>query len=118
MLALLAFVAYWPHPVDQPVHDALTATFDFLHRHGIPTWLNYKFLEASANVVLFIPVGFASSLAFPKKYWWLPGAYGLGLSTCVELGQLLCLHNRFPSPLDLVTNISGAVIGAALAAVH
>lgn len=117
MLGLLAFVAYWPQPVDQPVHGALTATFNFLYRHGVPTWINYKLLEASANVALFIPIGFASSLAFPKKYWWLPGAFGLGISTCMELGQLLFLHNRFASLLDIVTNTTGAVIGAALAAV-
>ena len=35
----------------------------------------------------------------------------------MELGQLLFLHNRFSSPVDLVTNTSGAVIGALLAAV-
>lgn len=117
MLGLLVFVAYWPQPVDQSVHGALTAAFDFLHRHGIPGWINYKLLEASANLALFIPIGFAGSLAFPKKPCWLIGAFGLGISTCMELGQLLFLHNRFASPLDLVTNIGGAVIGAALAAV-
>ncbi|MFJ6078607.1 VanZ family protein [Pseudarthrobacter sp. NPDC092419] len=117
LLGLLAFVAYWPQPVDQPVQGALTAVFKFLHRHGIPHWVDYELLEASANIALFIPIGFASCLAFPKKSFWLIGAFGLGISACLELGQLLCLHNRFPSPLDLVTNTSGAVIGAALAAV-
>ena len=35
----------------------------------------------------------------------------------MELGQLMFLHNRFSSLQDLVTNTSGAVIGALLAAV-
>ncbi|GAA3400878.1 VanZ family protein [Pseudarthrobacter polychromogenes] len=115
MLVPLAFIAFWPSPVDQPVQGQLAAVLKFLHRHGIPTWFNYKFVEASANVALFIPVGAVSSLAFPSWPWWKIGAFGLLISGCMELGQLLFLHDRFPSPVDLVTNTSGAVIGALLA---
>ncbi|MEV8085668.1 VanZ family protein [Pseudarthrobacter oxydans] len=116
MLIPLAFVAFWPSPVDQPFHGQLAALLKFLHRHGIPTWFNYRFVEASANVALFVPVGLVSSLAFPTWPWWKTGAFGFLISCCMELGQLLFLHNRFPSPLDLMTNTSGAVIGAVLAA--
>ncbi|MCQ6271119.1 VanZ family protein [Pseudarthrobacter sp. R1] len=111
----LAFIAFWPSPVDQPVQGQLAAALNSLHRHGIPTWVNYKFAEASANVALFIPLGVVSSLAFPNRPWWRIGAFGLLISGCMELGQLLFLHARFPSPLDLVTNTAGAVIGALLA---
>lgn len=117
MLISLAFVAYWPSPVDQPVSGLLADNLNLLHRHGIPPWVNYKFVEASANVALFIPLGCVSALAFHKKCWWQVGALGLCTSGCMELGQLLFLHSRFASPLDLMTNTSGAVIGAALATV-
>ncbi|MDQ0146001.1 VanZ family protein [Pseudarthrobacter niigatensis] len=93
----------------------LASIFVFLHKHGIPSWFNYSFVEASANVVLFIPLGFAASKAFPKKSWWQIGAFGLLVSGCIELGQQLFLHDRFASPSDVVTNTSGAVIGALLA---
>lgn len=116
-LGLLAIIAYWPTPLDQPVHGALTAAFSCLHRNGFPVWINYKVLEASANVALFLPIGFVSTLAFPNKAWWLIGGFGFAISACMEVGQLLFLHNRFASLLDVVTNTSGAVIGAALAAV-
>lgn len=116
MLVPLALIAFWPSPVDQPVQGQLAAVLKFLHRHGIPTWFNYTFVEASANVALFVPVGVVSSLAFPSWPWWKTGAFGLLISCCMELGQLLFLHDRFPSPVDLVTNTSGAVIGALLAA--
>jgi glycopeptide antibiotics resistance protein len=116
MLVPLALIAFWPSPVDQPVQGQLAAVLNFLHRHGIPTWFNYKFVEATANVALFVPVGAVSSLAFPGRPWWKIGAFGFLISSCMELGQLLFLHNRFPSPLDLVTNTSGAIIGALLAA--
>ncbi|MEV8131324.1 VanZ family protein [Pseudarthrobacter oxydans] len=115
MLVPLAFIAFWPSPVDQPVQGQLAAVLKFLHRHGIPTWFNYRFVEASANVALFVPVGLVSSLAFPSWAWWKTGVFGFLISCCMELGQLLFLHDRFPSPLDLVTNTSGAVIGALLA---
>ncbi|MEV8000942.1 VanZ family protein [Pseudarthrobacter oxydans] len=116
MLVPLALIAFWPSPVDQPVQGQLAALLKFLHSHGIPAWLNYRFVEASANVALFVPVGVVSSFAFPSWPWWRIGAFGLLISGCMELGQLLFLHNRFPSALDLVTNTSGSVIGALLAA--
>lgn len=116
MLIPLALVAFWPSPVDKPVSGQLTAVLHFLHCLGLPGWFDYKFVEAAANVVLFVPVGFVSRLAFPEKRCWQIGAFGLLVSSCIELGQLLFLHDRFASPLDIVTNTSGAVIGGLLAA--
>jgi glycopeptide antibiotics resistance protein len=115
MLVPLALIAFWPSPVDEPFQGLLARILRFLHRNGIPDWFSYRFVEASANVALFIPLGFVSSLAFPKKPWWRIGAFGLLVSGFIELGQLLFLHDRFASPGDLVTNASGAVIGALLA---
>lgn len=112
MLMLLALIAFWPTPVDQPLQGQLAVVLNFLHRHGIPAWFNYRFVEASANVALFVPLGFVSALAFQKKSWWRIAGFGLFISCCMELGQLLFLHGRFPSPLDLMTNTFGAVIGA------
>lgn len=114
MLVPLALIAFWPSPVDQPVQGQLAAILKFLHSHGLPAWINYKFIEACANVALFIPLGIISKLAFPAKRWWLVGIFGLLISCTIELGQLLFLHNRFASFLDLATNASGAVIGALL----
>ncbi|WP_406636643.1 VanZ family protein [Pseudarthrobacter quantipunctorum] len=116
VLVPLAFIAFWPSPVDQPVQGQLAAVLNFLHHHGVPGWFNYRFVEASANLALFVPVGVVSSLAFPSWPWWKIGAFGFLISCCMELGQLLFLHDRFPSPIDLMTNTSGAVMGAILAA--
>lgn len=112
MLIPLAFVAFWPRPVDQPIQELLIDVLTFLHRHGIPQWLDYEIVEASANVALFIPLGLTTALALPKKHWWQVGSFGLVISGCMELGQLLFLHNRFASFLDLMTNTSGTVVGA------
>ncbi|MEA3550218.1 VanZ family protein [Pseudarthrobacter sp. C1] len=117
MLVPLALVAFWPTPVDKPVAGTLAGILNFLHRHGIPAWFNYQFVEAAANVVLFVPLGLVASVGFTQKPWWQIGLFGLMVSACMELGQLMFLHNRFSSLQDLVTNTSGAVIGALLAAV-
>jgi glycopeptide antibiotics resistance protein len=116
MLVPLAVVAFWPSPVDAPVQGQLASVLRFLHARGIPAWFNYQFVEASANVGLFIPFGAVAALAYPKKHLWQLGILGLIVSGCIELGQLLFLHNRFASALDLVTNTGGAVIGALLVA--
>lgn len=115
MFIPLALIAVWPAPVDFPVQGQLAGVLDFLHTHGIPVWFNYKFVEAAANVLLFVPMGFAASLAFVNKRWWHIGILGFLVSGCIELGQLLFLHSRFSSVQDVVTNTSGAVIGALLA---
>ncbi|MEW1806514.1 VanZ family protein [Pseudarthrobacter sp. NPDC080039] len=115
MLVPLALVAFWPTPVDQPVAGQLAAVLNFLHQHGIPGWFDYDFVEKSANVSLFLPVGFVTSLAFPNKRWGQIGAFGMLVSGCIELGQLLFLHSRFASPSDVMTNTSGAVVGALVA---
>ncbi|MGO4234680.1 VanZ family protein [Pseudarthrobacter sp. YAF2] len=115
MVVPLALVAFWPTPVDQPLSGQLSSVLYFLHHHGIPRWFNYNFVEASANVGLFLPVGFVAALAFTNKKWWQIGAFGMLISGCIELGQLLFLHSRFASPSDVMTNTSGAVIGALVA---
>jgi glycopeptide antibiotics resistance protein len=116
MLIPLALIAFWPSPVDAPVQGQLASILKFLHAHGMPPWFNYKFVEATANVVMFIPLGIVAALAFAEKGWWHIGVFGLTVSGCMELGQLLFLHNRFASVLDIVTNTGGAVIGALFAA--
>lgn len=117
LLISLALIAFWPSPVDAPVQGELAGVLRFFHAHGMPTWFDYNFVEASANVLLFVPLGMVSALASPKRHWWQIGVFGMTVSSCMELGQLFFVHGRFASYLDLVTNIGGAVIGALWAGV-
>ncbi|WP_104173227.1 VanZ family protein [Arthrobacter sp. Y81] len=110
----LALVAFWPSPVDQPLQGELAGLLIVIHAMGIPGWVNYSFIEAAANVLLFVPVGIVSSLVFPNKRIWQLGAFGLLVSGCMELGQQLFLHDRVASPLDLVTNTAGCLLGASV----
>jgi len=69
-------------------------------------------LEAPANVVLFIPLGFLLTLLVRKA--WVGVLLAVALSVSAELVQAL-LPDRWASVRDVVANALGAVIGAALA---
>jgi glycopeptide antibiotics resistance protein len=108
---VLAVIGFWPSPVDKPIAGTLTELLDFLHSRGIPEWFSYTFVEASANVFLFLPVGVLAALAFPARAWWLNVGVGLLVSLCLELGQMVFLADRFPSWVDVLTNTAGTAIG-------
>lgn len=117
-LAFLALVGFWPSPVDQPVQKQLAAFLVLIHILGAPAWIDYGFVEAAANVALFVPLGVLAALVFQNKRWWQIGGLGLLISGFMELGQLLFLHSRFPSALDLATNTAGSLLGFLLVARH
>jgi glycopeptide antibiotics resistance protein len=114
-LAVLALVGFWPSPVDQPAQGEIAGFLSLTNSLGVPGWIGYGFVEASANVALFVPLGVLTALAYPRKSWWQIGALGLLVSGLMELGQSLFLHSRFPSSLDLATNTVGCLLGFLLA---
>lgn len=114
---ILAFIAFWPTPVDKPVAGGLDALLDFLHQRGIPEWFNYGFIEACANVLLFVPAGLLLAFTSPRKRWWQLLALGAAASGSIELGQLLFLPYRFSSWQDILMNTLGVGVGLLLAAV-
>ncbi|MEV7663026.1 VanZ family protein [Paenarthrobacter sp. NPDC089316] len=114
-LGVVATVGFWPIPVDKPISAPLLSVLEYLHRQGAPGWIDYHFVEMSANVAMFVPFGIFSAMALPSKRGWHLLIYAVGASTVVELGQLLFLPERYYSLLDLVTNTLGAVIGIIVA---
>lgn len=114
---VLAFIAFWPTPVDKPAAGDLSVLLDLLHRNGIPEWIDYGFVEASSNVLLFAPAGLLLALTLRRKRWWQLLALGTAVSGTVELGQLLLLPQRFSSLQDILMNTFGAGLGLLLATV-
>lgn len=110
-LASLALVGFWRSPVDKPILRSLTSALSYLHGVGVPGWFDYHLIEASANVVMFIPLGALAAMALRSTPWWQLAAIGLTASLCMEVGQLLFIPARFASVIDVVTNTSGAVMG-------
>ncbi len=116
-LGVLSLIAFWPSPVDKPYDGQLNAVLRFLHRHGIPGWADYGFVESTCNVLLFVPFGFLVALLLPRRRWWVSAVIGCAASCCIEVGQLLFLNARVASLADVAVNTLGAVIGALLARV-
>ncbi|WP_081646076.1 VanZ family protein [Agrococcus pavilionensis] len=69
-------------------------------------------IEAGANVVLFVPLGALLALLFRRR--WQGIALALVLSAAAELAQAL-MPSREPSLRDVAANVLGAALGAALA---
>ena len=70
-LGLVLLATMWPTPLDQDYSAAVDKLLAVLHRNGIPLWFGYNKLEFSANIFMFIPLGFLIALVLPTKTWWL-----------------------------------------------
>ncbi|MFE4834889.1 VanZ family protein [Arthrobacter sp. NPDC056691] len=110
-LAALTLVAFWPTPVDRPVAGRLQAVLFALHHSGLPELINYSFVEFASNILMFTPIGILAALAFPAFHRGRIVLSAFLASCCIELGQKLFLHDRFPSAMDIVANTSGAILG-------
>ncbi|TSE14702.1 VanZ family protein [Arthrobacter sp. KBS0703] len=107
----LAGVAFWPTPVDRPVAGRLQTVLFALHHAGLPVLINYNFVEFASNILMFAPIGALAALAFPAFHRGRIVLAGFLASCAMELGQLLFLHDRVPSAMDIVANTSGAILG-------
>ncbi|GAA3906830.1 VanZ family protein [Microbacterium invictum] len=119
MLALgyggfLAFVVFWPSPIDQPVAGLIDRVIAELHERGVPGFVDYAFIEFTANIALFIPVGLLFGLALPMTWWAAMFLLGPVLSGMIELIQMTVLSARYATVSDLIANSVGATIGVLL----
>ena len=69
-------------------------------------------IEFTANILMFVPLGFLLTLLL-RHHWW-GVALALVLSVLVELAQIV-IPSRQPSLRDILANVLGAAIGAGLA---
>lgn len=105
----------WPTPLDQGFAASINRLLAVLHRNGIPEWFGYSKLEFSANVLMFLPLGFLVSMLLPVRVWWLALIILPGLSVAIELTQAVALSARFATVSDVIANSTGAVIGTLFA---
>lgn len=115
--AIVLLATMWPTPLDQGFESSITKLLDVLHRNGVPEWFGYHKLEFSANVGMFIPLGFLVSMLLPVRVWWLALIICPGISVGIELTQAYALSARFATISDVISNSIGALIGALLAVV-
>lgn len=109
LIALLVIV-FWPTPVDRPASGTLNGVLNWLHRHGTPRFIGYNFVEFTANIAMFVPMGVIASIWFRNGF---VGVLAGSLVSClIELTQAMFLPDRFASGLDVLANSAGAALGA------
>ncbi|WEO76769.1 VanZ family protein [Cryobacterium sp. SO2] len=113
--AIVVLATMWPTPLDQGFESSITRLLDVMHRNGVPQWFGYTKLEFTANVLMFVPLGFLVSMLLPVRVWWLALIICPGISVAIELTQAVALSARFATVSDVVSNSTGALIGALLA---
>jgi glycopeptide antibiotics resistance protein len=120
-LALLALyvgagltVVLWPTRVDTTLHGDLLTTLAAWHANGVPTFVNYAFIESGSNVLMFLPLGVLVTLIASARHSWIAPVVGFTASGAAELAQLLFLPNRVATIEDVVANTAGALIGTLL----
>lgn len=92
-----------------------------LHDHflalGVPADIRPGYYEAALNVLAFAPLGFAAVVLLRRPLWQVVIAL-LALSVSAELVQTLSFMDRQPSLRDVLTNGTGAVLGAIAGSVY
>lgn len=107
-IVCLAFVAFWPVPVDRDA-DAILGAIT-----SAAPWFTYERIEFLANVVIFMPFGLLL-VATLRRRGTLALLIAVGVSVGMEAGQAMFLLERTPSLLDVVANTAGAAIGIVIA---
>ncbi|MCU1473169.1 VanZ family protein [Amnibacterium sp.] len=115
-ILFVLLVTLWPTTVDKPIDPYLIRFLDALHQHGVPGYVDYNFVEFSANVLFFVPIGFLGGLLMPYRLQWIAVLLGGLLSCAIELSQKLFLPGRVASLGDVLANTSGALAGCIVAA--
>ena len=114
MLLVIGWVTLRPQRVDESAGASLLAVLGRLQARGLPTWVDYAFVESTANVVMFLPYGALLAALLPARLWWLAVALPASTSVLVETVQHLLLPQRFASGWDVVANTAGAAVGVVL----
>lgn len=114
-LAIVVWATMSPTPLDRGYESAINSLLGVLHRNGIPEWFGYSKLEFSANILMFLPLGFFVALALPRRFWWTALLVVPAFSAAIELTQYAILSERFATAQDVVANTIGGYLGALVA---
>jgi glycopeptide antibiotics resistance protein len=110
-VVIIAMATMWPTPLDRGFESSITRVLEILHRNGVPTWYGYSKLEFSANIAMFVPLGFLVALLLSDRFWWLALIICPAVSVAIELTQLTLLAARFATVADVIANSAGALVG-------
>lgn len=116
-LGVVLTVTMWPTPVDKNYNGTITKLLAQMQQNGLPQWFGYNHLEFSANIAMFVPLGFLVALLLAQRLWWLALIICPLFSVSIEITQALFLSARYATVSDVVSNSMGAVIGILIAVI-
>ncbi|MDO5749802.1 MAG: VanZ family protein [Rothia sp. (in: high G+C Gram-positive bacteria)] len=94
---------------DNAAGGALDAWLAQAHSNGLPEWINHSSIEQTANMVMFMPGGFALCLLLGWRFWMLYA--GFIVSAAIEIIQFF-MPERVGDWHDVLTNGTGLALGA------
>ncbi|GAA1953936.1 VanZ family protein [Microbacterium deminutum] len=94
--------------------DIIAAIMEWLHDGLGLSFIHQGWIEFAGNILLFVPLGFLLTLLFRRVWVGLVVLSALSVST--ELVQML-MPARMASLRDILANLLGAGVGAAIASV-
>ncbi|MDP9883353.1 VanZ family protein [Sinomonas atrocyanea] len=77
----------------------------------LPAGVRAGEVEAAANVLVFVPLGFLVAQLLPRGRRWLAVPFCCLTSTSIEVVQALFISTRLGTPRDVFTNTTGALVG-------
>lgn len=108
-------VTMWPTPVDAGYEGAIARLLAAMHRVGVPEWFAYNELEFTANIAMFVPLGFLVGLALPRRAVWLAFVLVPAFSAAIEWTQGNFLETRVSTFQDVIANTAGGWVGVLIA---
>lgn len=113
---IVGLITLTPNPVDKGFSGTIVKLLDKLHGWLLPGWFGYTELEFTANIVMFVPLGFFIGLLFTRRTQWL-GLLALpAISAGIEWVQWEFLAERYSTLSDVLANSLGGWIGLGIAA--
>lgn len=113
--AFVLLVTMWPNPQQLEFGSISSRLLRVLHNFGVPEWFGYDKLEFTANIGMFVPLGFLLGLALARKAWWAAVFLLPAFSGAIEFTQGIALDERVSTLQDVAANTIGGYIGLLLA---
>lgn len=109
--AFVLLVTMWPSPKQLEFDGISSRLLRALHNLGVPEWFGYDKLEFTANIAMFVPLGFLLGLALPRRGWWVAVFAIPAFSGAIEITQGLALSERVSTMFDVLANTIGGLLG-------
>lgn len=109
--AFVLLVTMWPTPQDLEFDSIASRVLRALHNVGVPEWFGYDKLEFTANIAMFVPLGFLLGLALARKAWWVAVFLLPAFSGGIEFMQGFALEERVSTVFDVLANTLGGYVG-------